>query len=68
MQLIEIVQQVLGINFKKLTPGLALRLGMQLVSIVPELLNLPPNHHLSGESRLKIEDVIAEFQKEMLPA
>ena len=65
MEIIKIVQAALGVKFDKLTPALALRLGMELVGIVPELLNLPANHHLSSEARLKIEDAIAEFEKEV---
>ena len=65
MNLIKIVQAALGVKFDRLTPALALRLGMRLVSIVPELLSLPANHHLSGEARLKIEDAIAEFETEV---
>ena len=65
MEFIKVVQQILGVKFDKLTPALALKLGMQLAMIVPELLNLPPNHHLSAEARLKVEDVIAEFEKEV---
>ena len=65
MDLIKIVQAALGVKFDKLTPALALRLGMKLVGIVPELLSLPANRHLSGEARLKIEDAIAEFETEV---
>ena len=63
--LIEIVQAALGVKFDKLTPALALRLGMKLVGIVPDLLTLPPDHHLPAGDRLLIEDAIAEFEKEV---
>ena len=65
LPLIEIVQAALGVKFDRLTPALALRLGMKLVGIVPDLLNLPADHHLPAGDRLLIEDAIAEFETEV---
>lgn len=65
LPLIEIVKTALGVKFDKLTPALALRLGMKLVGIVPNLLHLPADHHLPAGDRLLIEDAIAEFETEV---
>ena len=64
LSLIDIVKNALGIKFDKLTIALALQLGIKLVGVVPDLFNLPPNHHLPAEDRLLIEDAIAEFEKD----
>ncbi|WP_407543761.1 hypothetical protein Q0M94_28575 (plasmid) [Deinococcus radiomollis] len=65
MSILGIVTGALGIKFQNLTPALALSLGLKLAGVVPELLNLPADHHISEEGRLKIEDAIAEFEKEV---
>jgi hypothetical protein len=64
MNLLGIVTSALGIKFQNLTPALALSLGLKLAGVVPELLHLPPDHHLSVEARAQIEDAIAQFEKE----
>ena len=63
--LLQIVQDSLGVKWAKVTPALALRLGIKLVGIVPDLLNLPADHHLPAGDRLLIEDAIAEFETEV---
>lgn len=63
--LMEIVQGALGIKFQNLTPALALKLGLKLAGIVPDLLHLPADHHLPAGDRLLIEDAIAEFETEV---
>jgi hypothetical protein len=64
MNLLGIVTGALGLKFQNLTPALALSLGLKLAGVVPELLHLPADHHISEEGRLKIEDAIAEFEQE----
>lgn len=67
MTLLPLVQRIMGARFDHLTPALAFRLAAHLAAVVPELLHLPPDHHLSAEARLKVEDAIAEFELEVLP-
>jgi hypothetical protein len=64
MNLLGIVTVALGLQFQNLTPALAISLGLKLAGVALESLYLPADHHISEEGRLKIEDAIAEFEKE----
>jgi hypothetical protein len=64
--LIELIQGVLHGQSLNLTGIQWMSLGARLLPVVPELLNLPADYHLSPEARLKIQDVVAEFEKEIL--
>jgi len=65
VNLLALVEHLMGANWGKITPGLAVQLGLKLAGVVPELLHLPADAHLSPEARLKIEDAIAQFETEV---
>ena len=63
--LMELLRSLIGARFNKLTPAQLIALGARLLPVVPDLA-FDGDPHLSAESRLLIQDVVAAFEKDVL--
>lgn len=63
--LMELLRSLIGARFGTLTQGQLIALGARLLPVVPDLA-FDGDPHLSAESRLLIQDVVATFQAEVL--